>query len=227
MTHVLTLETIKNLTHDTYVLRLPKPEGLTFRPGQATMLSVMKDGWTDEGRPFTFTSQPEDSFLEFVIKAYPSHDGVTDQISRLAPGEKLKMGEIWGAIEDKGEGIFIAGGAGITPFIPILRRRAKSGDLKSSTLVFGAKMERDLILRDEWDAMADLDKRYILAEEKVLHLEQGQIDLGVLNTYVRGQGEGSHPFYICGPDPMIDSVRENLLALKVSRERIVTVSSPT
>lgn len=222
MIHLMTLRHISKVTPDTYALRFDKPEGLSFRPGQATMLTVMKDGWKDEERPFTFTSQPEDNFLEFVIKTYPSHDGVTEQIGQLVAGDTVKMSDVWGAIADKGPGIFIAGGAGITPFIPILRNRAKTGDLKSCTLVFAAKTAQDLILREEWDAMRDLNKHYILSEENVPDLDHGQIDLDVLNTYVEGEGEGSHHFYICGPDPMINSVRENLLALKVSKERIVT-----
>lgn len=222
MSDILTLKHIKNVTHDTYALTFDRPDGISFVPGQATTLTVMKDGWRDEERPFTFTSQPEDEALEFVIKAYPSHDGVTEQISKLTLGDELKMGDIWGAISDEGHGVFIAGGAGITPFIPILRKRAQNGDLASCTLVFGANRARDLILRDEWDAMEKLDKRYVLSDEVAEGCEQGQIGLDILNTYVAGAGENSHKFYVCGPDPMIDSVRGNLLALGVGKDRIIT-----
>lgn len=222
MTQTLTLKRTQNVTHDTYALRFRRPADLKFEPGQATMLSVQKDGWRNEERPFTFTSQPEDDHLEFVIKAYPSHDGVTEQISKLVPGDEVQMSKVWGAITDKGPGIFIAGGAGITPFIPILRKRAKADDLTGCTLVLAADKKRDLILRDEWDAMEGLDTRYVLSEEKIPGHDHGQIDLDLLNTYVAGAGEGSHMFYICGPDPLIDHVRETLLALKVSPDRIVT-----
>jgi len=222
MTTVMTLSSIEALTHDTYNLSFPKPDGLSFKAGQATMLSVMKDGWREEGRPFTFTSQPEDETLEFVIKTYPSHDGVTEQIAGLVPGDEVAMDKVWGAIEDKGPGIFIAGGAGLTPFIPILRKRAIAGELASCTLIYGAKTERDLILRDEWDAMEGLDTRYVLSDVAVAGLDHGTIGHGLLNTYVQGRGEGDHPFYICGPDPMIDSVRDNLRALGVSDDRIIT-----
>ena len=222
MTYMLTLSHIENVTHDTYALRFPKPDGLEFRPGQATLLSVNKDGWSEEKRPFTFTSQPEDDFIEFIIKSYASHQGVTEQISKLVPGDEVKLGKVWGAITDQGPGIFIAGGAGITPFIPILRNRAKLDELQGCTLLFGAKKQWDLILQSEWDAMEDLDTRYILSDEAAPEHDHGHIGLGLLNTFVEGQGEGSHMFYICGPDPMINSIRENLLALNVPKERIVT-----
>jgi predicted ferric reductase len=35
---------------------------------------------------------------------------------------ELIIRDVWGAIEYKGEGVFIAGGAGVTPFIAILRQ---------------------------------------------------------------------------------------------------------
>ena len=93
-------------------------------------VALDKDGWRDEQRPFTFTGLPDADRLEFVIKSYPSHDGVTEQIADLKPGDSVLIEDPWGAIEDKGPGTFIAGGAGITPFIAILRaRHAREGSL--------------------------------------------------------------------------------------------------
>ena len=42
-------------------------------------------------------------------------------ISKLKPGDDLIIRDVWGAISYKGEGVFIAGGAGVTPFISIFR----------------------------------------------------------------------------------------------------------
>ena len=225
MAHRLTLQKIEPVTHDTNHLVFQKPDGFSFEPGQATELTLMKDGWRDEARPFTFTSQPEDDTLEFVIKSYPDHDGVTEQIGQMEAGDEVEIGDAWGAIEDKGRGVFIAGGAGITPFIPILRRRAQKGDMHGCTLVFGAKEARDLILREEWDAMDGLETRYVLSEENHPDMEFGQIGLNILNTYVAGKAEHDHKFYVCGPEPMIDSVIENLKSLGVEDDRIIREAS--
>lgn len=58
------------VTHNVKCFRTEKPDGYTFEPGQATEVFLDKEGWKDEGRPFTFTNQPEDTFLEFIIKEY-------------------------------------------------------------------------------------------------------------------------------------------------------------
>jgi predicted ferric reductase len=98
-----------------------KPANYSFKPGQATSLAINKEGLTSKKRPFTFTSLPEGDTLEFIIKIYTSHNGVTAQIEKLVVGDELIIEAAWGAITYKGEGTFIAGGAGITPFVAILR----------------------------------------------------------------------------------------------------------
>ena len=59
--------------------------------------------------------------MEFTIKGYPDHHGVTEKLHQLAIGNELIIDDPWGAIKYKNEGYFIAGGAEITPFITILR----------------------------------------------------------------------------------------------------------
>lgn len=121
MTYILTLQRREELTPDTNRYVFNKPAGLEFEAGQATELTLMKDGWRDEARPFTFTSLPDGDAIEFVIKSYPDHDGVTEQLLKLEVGDTVEIDAPFGAISDHGPGVFIAAGAGITPFIPILR----------------------------------------------------------------------------------------------------------
>ncbi len=92
-----------------------------FTPGQAADVSVNKTGRLKEKRPFTFTCLPDDDYLEFNIKTYPSRKGVTNELLQLKMNDELILHDIFGTIAYKGEEVFIAGGAGVTPFISILR----------------------------------------------------------------------------------------------------------
>ena len=84
------------LTHDTNRYVFSRPDGMQFEPGQAAELAIQKDGWKDAGRPFTFVSMPSDPDLEFVIKSYPDHDGVTEQLALLEPGAEIRgRGYFW------------------------------------------------------------------------------------------------------------------------------------
>ncbi|SLN75621.1 FAD-binding oxidoreductase [Roseisalinus antarcticus] len=216
MTYTLTLAEIGLVTHDTHFLHFEPVEGLTWTPGQATELAFDLPGIRDEKRPFTFTSQPGEGMIEFVIKSYPDHEGVTARIKDLRPGDRAFADEPWGAISDQGQGTFIAGGAGMTPFIPILRKHARDGGM-NDRLVFANKAERDIILREEWDAMDGLQTVYVTDAEDDGHLN-GPLDGAVLDKAV---SDFDGTFYVCGPPPMIEAVTKALSERGVTDERIV------
>ncbi|MCE0506989.1 FAD-binding oxidoreductase [Roseivivax sp. GX 12232] len=220
MTERLTLTSITPVTHDTYHLVFDRPEGFDFTPGQAVDLALDREGWREEKRPFTFTSLPEDDTLEFVIKSYPDHDGVTEQIAKLSPGDAVLIDEPWGAIADKGPGWFIAGGAGVTPFIAILKKRLRDeGTLKGSTLIFSNRTERDIILRETFTEMRGLDCVFTVTDDPESPLCMGMIGQEMLAQHVT-PGEGK--CYICGPDAMLEDISASLREIGVPEEDIIT-----
>jgi ferredoxin-NADP reductase len=198
---------IEPVTHNVRRYTVEKPKGFTFEPGQATEVSLDLDDWREEKRPFTFTALAEWPNLEFTIKSYFDHDGVTARLGRLEPGASLLLRDVWGTITYKGPGTFIAGGAGVTPFIAILRRLAKDGKLAGNRLIFSNKREEDIILRDEFEAMQGLDRLFTLTEEKVPGLLNERIDAGFLKRHVK---DFSGRFYVCGPDQMVKDLRKTL-----------------
>lgn len=219
MTHTLKLESITPVTHDTNRLVFKRPDRFTFRPGQAIELALDKDGWRGEKRPFTMASLPGSDRLEFIIKSYPSHDGVTEQIGQMQPGDRAIIGDPWGAIEDRGPGTFIAGGAGITPFIAILRaRQAEAGTLKGYTVIFSNNRARDIILRDELDAMPDLALTLLVTEEPAPGAYHGKIDAEFIDSTV---GDFGGRFYLCGPPAFEADVASILAARGVGEEKLV------
>lgn len=219
MTYHLTLKEITAVTHDTHRLRFDRPEGFEFVPGQACDLALDREGWREETRPFTFTSAPEDPVLEFTIKSYPEHDSVTKRIGEMEPDDGVLISDAWGAIHDAGPGVFIAGGAGITPFIPILRLRKAKDEAQGCALIYSNKTERDIILREEWEAMEGLRTVFTLTEEKADGLSHGLIDRDFLAAHVGGTDQ---TFYACGPQEMVDDIVGHLRALGVDPDRIVT-----
>lgn len=219
MTHKLTLQSIEPVTHDTHHLVFNKPDGYDYTPGQATDFALDQEGWRDKQRPFTFTGLPTDPTLEFVIKSYPDHDGVTEQIAKLKMTDQVLIEDAWGAIEDKGPGVFIAGGAGVTPFIAILKRRLQThGSLEGCTLVFSNKTEKDIILRDTFTSMRGLDCRFVVTDDAESDLH-GRVDEDYLEALV---AESDGPYYICGPKPMIDDVAKVLKSEGVEKDAIIT-----
>ena len=116
--------------------------------------------------------------------------------------------------------MFIAGGAGITPFIAVLKRRLQThGTLEDCQLVFSNKTEKDIILRDAFNSMPGLTCHFVVTDEPDSEFARDRIDKHYLAPIV---AEADGPFYVCGPEPMIDDITTALKDLDVSEDRIVT-----
>lgn len=215
------IKSIEHLTHDVLQIVTEKPFGADFLPGQATEIFIDKQGWQNEGRPFTFTCLPKDDYLEFTIKAYSDHKGVTNELLSLKPGDSLIVNDIFGAIEYKGDGTFIAGGAGVTPFISIFRDLKEKKKLGINKLILANKTKDDIILKDEFSDMLGKSFVNILSKEKTDEYAYGQISEDFLK---QNMGPSGSHFYLCGPPPMMDAVEKQLTNLKIPADRIVKES---
>lgn len=209
MSYKLSIQDIQYITHDVVQIRLKKPNDYSFSPGQATEVAIDKDEWREEKRPFTFTSLDSDDYLEFVIKVYPDHDGVTEQIGKLERGDTLIIDEPWDTISYYGDGIFLAGGAGVTPFIAILRDLHKKGKLGNNTLIFSNKSEEDIILKDEFTEMLGDQFINVITDEPTdehIFLD-GFIDKDFLKSKI---SDFEQAFYVCGPPKFNESMVDQL-----------------
>ena len=201
-----------------YELFLKKPAGYTFTSGQATEVAINKKEWTEEKRPFTFTSLPGDDHLEFTIKTYPERKGVTNEILKLKAGDELVIHDVWGAISYKGEGIFIAGGAGITPFLSIFRYLKSKNEINNNLLIFANKTKADIIHEAEFKGLLGDAFINILSEEEVAGYAHGRITEDFLKKHI---ADFNKPFYVCGPPPMMDAIQNQLASLGVSDNLLV------
>lgn len=218
MEAIVKILSIKRVTHNVKSYRIEKPDGYVFEPGQATDVAINKEKWKSEMRPFTFTSLNEWPYLEFTIKSYRDHDGVTNALDSLVAGDELIIHDVWGAIAYKGEGYFIAGGAGITPFIAILRQLHKENKTGNNQLFFSNKTADDIILHHEFNDILGNNAHYILTDEETSPYEKGYINEAFLKERVN---DFSKPFYICGPDKMVEELSNILLSLGAKPSSVV------
>lgn len=218
MEHVVKILDVQNITHDVKRFTLEKPDGYTFEPGQATALSINKKEYKDQTRPFTFTSLNSDPHLELVIKIYDDHNGVTKALGKLKKSDELIIRPPWGTINYKGPGYFIAGGAGITPFIAIFRNLKKENKLKDNILFFSNKTEKDIILKDEFDAMLGENFVNVITDEKTDKYFNRFIDKDFLKEQI---SDFTKHFYICGPPKMTESIQEALKELGAKPDALV------
>lgn len=215
---IVKINSIKHITPDVVQIVTEKPQKYNFTPGQATEVSINKNAWKDEKRPFTFTSLPDSDFLEFTIKTYPSHKGVTNELLKLKKDDELILHDVFGAIAYKGEGIFIAGGAGVTPFICIFRYLQSKNETGNNKLIFANKTRDDIILASEFEKLLGKNFINILSDEKADGYAHGQITEGFLKAQISNSTKN---VYVCGPPPMMDAIEKQLANLKIDKNQII------
>lgn len=205
------------ITHDVKCFIVEKPKGYDFIPGQATEVAINKPGWEDQVRPFTFTSLREANYLEFMIKIYKDH-GVTNQLGGINAGAELIIHDVFGAIQYKGPGVFIAAGSGITPFISIFRDLFNKKKIKGNRLIYSNKTVADIILERELIKMLKDDFIEIITRENIIGYVGRRIDRKFLIENISDFGQH---FYICGTTDFVKSISGYLLDLGVDANSLV------
>ncbi|HYK47018.1 MAG TPA: flavodoxin reductase [Parafilimonas sp.] len=217
-THIVTVTDISPRTHNVKTFRVTKPQNFSFAPGQATDLSLNEEGWRDNKHPFTFTCLPEDDYLEFTIKIYENPEGLTHRLGLVQPGAQFEISDAWGAIEYKGEGVFIAGGAGVTPFISIFRSLNKQNAVGNNKLIFSNKTEDDIILKDEFEDILGQNFINVITSQSGTKYYNKRIDTDYLQNNI---SDFRQHFYVCGPDEFTKNILASLEQLGANADTLI------
>jgi predicted ferric reductase len=193
---------------------------LAVRSGQYFVWRFLtRDGWW-RGHPFSISSAPNGSWLRITVKELGDWSA---RLGRMSVGTRVFVegpyGILTGARRTRQRVLLIAGGIGITPLRALLEALpAKPGDL---TLLYRVKHERDIVFREELEALA----RIRGAEIQYLpgHRQQaprtldplGADGLRALVPDVRDRD-----VFVCGPVPMMRHVESSLRRLGLPPRQI-------
>jgi len=116
MRKIYRLQKIRNLTEDTYVMRIDR-NNMSFRAGQHITLGIPGN---NQVREYSIYSTEQDPFLEVLIKEVDTGT-VSRQLHKLIPGELLDVEGPFGyfTLDEKWmqrEYLFVGTGTGIAPF---------------------------------------------------------------------------------------------------------------
>lgn len=206
------------VTHDVKQFIVEWPDGLGYEAGQGVEVFIDQEGWRDKGRPFTPTSTRDSKVLEFTIKRYPEHKGMTDALHDLKPGDGLLLSESFGTITYQGPGTFIAGGAGITPFLAILRQLAEEDKLPGNRLIFSNKTPADVICEKELRHYFGQDCLLTCTRSSAPGYDSRRIDRDYLQENIE---DFDQHFYVCGPSKFVKEINRALKELGAKADALV------
>lgn len=210
-----------------------------FRPGQFLHLTVEPyepaGGFWPESRVFSIASGPG---AETITIAYSVKGRYTRRIQEaLQEGStvwvKLPYGHfiIDSLLTRDQDAVLVAGGTGITPFVPYLEQRLAAGCNGGRLMLYYGARTPGLILFQELlarcvvslpgfslDISIEAGEAPSFATGGKVHVHSGRLEIG----RIRQDAEGlrNPAFFLSGPLEMIRLFREELAGSGVSRERL-------
>ncbi|MEZ4801600.1 MAG: ferredoxin--NADP reductase [Gelidibacter sp.] len=213
-----------------------------FKAGQYITLKSTIDG-QEVRRDYSICSSPNSGILRVAVKA------VVDGSFSSFANSKLKVGDTIEVSSPNGRFVFdpdasksrtiaaFAAGSGITPVMSILKTVLEEEPKSNFVLVYGNKSPKDTIFLDE---LLHLQSKYL--ERLKLHFVYsqsqedealfGRIEKSTVNFILKNDYKDTtfDRFYLCGPEPMIHTVKDVLLEYGINESQILfelfTVAAP-
>lgn len=197
-----------------------------WKPGQFAWLKINRSPFSLIEHPFTISTAPEKGpNLTFSIKPLGDH---TETLIRTPIGATAYVDGPYGAFSidrmAQAEGfVMIAGGVGITPILSNLHALDARQDPRPIILIYGSPTWEEASFREE---LARLQHRLKLTLVHVLESPhegwtgaQGRIDAELLRTHLPPETR-DWPHLLCGPKPMLASLRTDLRGMGVTLRHI-------
>jgi len=203
------LESIRQLTNETFSLKLPKAR-FSFKAGQHISLGIKGDY---QSREYSIYSGVDDPNLEVLVKEV-DNGYFTPKLHKLKPGDMLEVHGPFGNFglpkEDalSGKFVFIASGTGIAPFRSMVRTYPQL----DYRLLHGVRHANEA-----YDSHEYAPERYILCTSRDTRgTYQGRVT-GYLQTCTFTP---ETQFYLCGNSDMIFDALDILKEKGFEREHI-------
>jgi ferredoxin-NADP reductase len=187
-------------------------------PGQFFLWRFLAgSGWW-RAHPFSLSAAPNDRFLRITVKG---SGGGADNVRRLVRGTRVFAEGPYGAFtgDDPTDRaiLLIAGGMGVAPLRALLEGMpARRGSI---TLLYRASRGEDVVFADELEALSKARGarlHYLIGRRSALRRDP--LDARNLRSIV--PDIASREIYVCGPEGMIRTVRDNLRRLRIPGSQI-------
>lgn len=208
-------------------------EKFNYIQGQYITLRTTING-EDLRRSYSLCSSPLDNELRVAVKKVAEGAFSTYANEFLKKGDTLDvmppMGKFFTALkpEQTKQYVGFASGSGITPLLSIIKTTLQT-ELKSSfTLVYGNRNRHSIIFKEELEGLKNRYMErfrviYILSREKTdAAINFGRIDAEKCTALCNKTLDitTTDEFFLCGPENMIFSIKDQLEQLGVDKKKI-------
>ena len=207
--------------------RFASPAGFAFTPGQFAMFHFEDDPkiW----RAYSVCSAPAKA-AEFFEVTVGMVGPFSERLGKLTPGGEhglLVRGPFgkWTYDGSAAHAVLVSGGTGITPFRAMCALKKDGGKTGRLTVCYSAKTPDDLIFKNEYAAWTEAG---IAVHPRITRPQDAKASWSGLtgrwtpDELLKIAGDAKAVFYLCGPNKMVQELREGLQAKGVPAENVKT-----
>lgn len=235
--HKLTITGVKKETADCVSIVFAVPQELKeifqYKQGQYITIRANMHG-EDVRRSYSICSSPLDNELRVAVKRTEHGLFSTYANEQLKKGDTLEVmppiGKFFTDLDPAKSRQYIGfvAGSGITPLLSIIKTTLRTEPKSSFTLVYGNRNRHSIIFKEELEGLKNLymDRFrviYILSREKTdAAINFGRIDADKCCELCNKNLDitTTDAFFLCGPEHMIFSVKEQLEQSGVDKKKI-------
>lgn len=200
------------------LFRFRSPDGFRFTPGQFLMFHFADDEKT--WRAYSICSSPVKAgeYFEVTVGMVGAFSERLGALTPHAEGGLVVRGPFGKWVYDgtAPHAVLVSGGTGLTPFRAMCRMKTDLGLAGRITLCASAKTQEGLLYRDEY---ALWKQHGININEKVTQAGAGRWTAADI---LAAASDAAAVYYLCGPNKMVQEMREGLEGLGVSPANIRT-----
>jgi ring-1,2-phenylacetyl-CoA epoxidase subunit PaaE len=234
--HTLKVKDIKRETAEavSVAFEVPaqqQPEYL-FKQGQYITLKL-NIGGNEVRRSYSLCTAPHEKELRVAIKEVQGGLVSSHINQKLKVGETIEVMTPMGTFtsilagNNKKKYVLFAGGSGITPMMSILKSILYVEKQSTITLIYANKNEDSTIFKNELDSIAAANQNlkvvYVFDAPKnsIPDIQKGIITPEkALQLIENFGGVNADEYFICGPGPMMENVKNTLEKLQIKKEKI-------
>ena len=228
---ILTLVRTEALSPDVYEFAFAPDGPLRFKAGQYLEWTLAHKGADSRGirRFFTVASSPSQSELRLGVKFYEPSSTFKKALLRMKEGDTMVASQLSGDFtlpsNVNKKLVFIAGGIGSTPFASMIQYQLDLKQRRPITLLYANKTPEDAVYAGIFNRAAqEIGLKVVYAfNGPNVQLPSGAVS--VLNGRTIQEQVPDYlerTFYISGPQGMVNSYKNLLLKMGVSRFKIKT-----
>ncbi|MER6095979.1 ferredoxin reductase family protein [Streptomyces sp. NPDC001728] len=186
-------------------------------PGQFLRWRFLTPGMWLASHPYSLSAVPRGDLMRITVKEQGDHSGA---VAGLRPGTRVWAEGPYGALtarrRSRDKVLLIAGGTGITPLRTLFETLpARPGDL---TLLYRARTEDELVLRDELEAIAAGREARLVYALNTPDGRRAQFTADRLRALLPDIER--HDVYLCGPPGLSQTAYDALRDAGVPASRI-------